>query len=1164
MTRRPSAVVLALVLAVPCAVAAATAVPPSATQVPGRVILRLSQALAPQMQAAIARGRGAVSPSGSPALDVLMRRHAATGMRAPFAARATQAVLAARFPRRAARAMPGTPALERIFVLELASDLDVEQAAREYAQLPGVVWAEPDRIAHAVLLPNDPFFASSGSWGQPYRDLWGLLIIGAPSAWDVTRGAGVLVAISDTGVDAAHPDLAARMWTNPGEVPGNGIDDDGNGFIDDIHGWDAVHEDGDAFDDNGHGTHVAGTVAAAGNNALGVVGVAWEASVMAVKGLGAGGSGSHLDLAEGIVYAVDNGADVINASWGGFGSQLMTDTVAAAHAAGVIFVAAAGNGASDVATFSPANIHEAIAVAASDHTDQLAGFSNFGTKIDVAAPGGGDAAPPADQPSRSILSLRSSGSQFSSSLNVSSLYTRLSGTSMAAPHVSGAAALILAAHPEFNPEQVRQALRVSADDIAAPGFDVDSGHGRLNVDRAVRLTNVLSVDIASPAPGTQVSGVVTISGTAGGTGFVEYILDYGNLFWHPIAGPLATPVESGVLATWDVANVPDSTYTLRLRARNTEGLWFEDRVSVVIDSVDITSPSREDVVGVGGAPIEVRGTAAGASFLSYLVQYRVIEPNLTVGSWTAAGVTLPGGGTTRVSNGLLATIDPGVLAGPRDIDVRLRVDVGPLDLLDVVEHVVADPTLRPGWPKRVAPLGAPVSPSVTLADLDGNGGKEILLVADSQIVVLRADGSDLPGWPRTPAVGYLYSSAPPSVADVDGDSVPEVVTPTTRGVEVRHADGTLLTEIPTPGYPPQGTIALADLDGDGQRDMIFSAHISVRGLRLDGSSLPGFAITRGCSPVGPCYEDEVAVGDVEGDGDLELAVIATDARGKQYLDVHDADATRRPRFPRKISHRQRVIDNAPIMVDVDGDGALEVGFNDDSSSVSAYTGGGSKRRFPRRSKLPEWEQKARPTFHSAQEPLSAGDLDGDGIPELLVAQSFPETLLKRGDPPLTLPPPYLGQDYLVALKTVSGPYPSVFSQSFFYPRAEKAYGPGTAAIGDIDGDGQQDSVIGSGTCAYWGFVDDFDLRRCYTVYAFRPDGSLLPGFPKPTAKAGKSKLATPALGDLDGDGLKEIVWVNDNNDVLVWTIPGTPGPENVQWPMFRHDPAHTGALPANP
>src|SRR5262249_23738821 len=155
----------------------------------------------------------------------------------------------------------------------------------------------------------------------------------------VARGAGVVIAVVDTGVDFTHPDLAANAWVNPGEIPGNGIDDDGNGYVDDVHGWDFANDDADPDDDYGHGTHVAGTAAAVGNNGVGIVGIAWESRVMAVKGISASGSGFVSDLAAGIVYAAENGARVINASWGGSHSQVIDDAIAFAHAAGVVFVA---------------------------------------------------------------------------------------------------------------------------------------------------------------------------------------------------------------------------------------------------------------------------------------------------------------------------------------------------------------------------------------------------------------------------------------------------------------------------------------------------------------------------------------------------------------------------------------------------------------------------------------------------------------------------------------------------------------------------------------------------------------------------------------------------------------------------------------------------------
>jgi subtilisin family serine protease len=197
------------------------------------------------------------------------------------------------------------------------------------------------RVGRPDLAANDPFLSSSGSWGQPYADLWGILRVRAPEAWDLSQGEGVIAAVVDTGIDAEHPDLAANLWVNPGEDRNgngridpedeNGVDDDGNGFVDDLHGFDFANSvdangdgdyddpgdvsDADPFDDFGHGTHVAGTIAAVANNGIGVAGVAPRARLMALKGFRTGGSTPDAVLARAMVYAADNGARVINNSW---------------------------------------------------------------------------------------------------------------------------------------------------------------------------------------------------------------------------------------------------------------------------------------------------------------------------------------------------------------------------------------------------------------------------------------------------------------------------------------------------------------------------------------------------------------------------------------------------------------------------------------------------------------------------------------------------------------------------------------------------------------------------------------------------------------------------------------------------------------------------------
>ena len=198
-----------------------------------------------------------------------------------------------------------------------------------------MLYAEPNYIYHASVIPNDPLF------GQ----LYGMDKILAPSAWGVSSASpNTIVAVIDSGVEYTHSDLAGNIWTNQAEKNGSvGVDDDGNGYIDDIYGYDFFNYDGSPMDDNSHGTHVAGTIGAVGNNNTGVAGICWNVQIMAVKFLNADGAGTLADAASAINYAVQMGAKVMNNSWGGGGySQVLRDAIVGAHNAGVIFVAAAG------------------------------------------------------------------------------------------------------------------------------------------------------------------------------------------------------------------------------------------------------------------------------------------------------------------------------------------------------------------------------------------------------------------------------------------------------------------------------------------------------------------------------------------------------------------------------------------------------------------------------------------------------------------------------------------------------------------------------------------------------------------------------------------------------------------------------------------------------
>ena len=346
---------------------------------------------------------------------------------------------------------------DRTRLIHLNRGLSVEDAVRRAKEDPRVEYAEPDYFVYAMdTLPNDPLF----------NQMWGLSPAGcsicdpgqqtpnidATKAWDITTGSDDVVAVVlDTGVELQHEDLSANAWVNPGEIAGNGADDDGNGFADDIHGWNFFSGNNSTFIDASqdfHGTHVAGSIGAVGNNGIGVTGVAWHVKIMALKFLGGPqGKGSTSNAVRGIYYAIDmrnRGVNVrvINASWGGGSeSQSLRQAIADANQAGILFVCAAGNSGENIddpldfpAAYS-IDQPNAVSVAAITQGGFLASFSNFGHKsVSVAAPG------------VSIFS------------TYPGTYAALNGTSMSTPYVSGIAVLLWSHEPTLTPPEVKQRI----------------------------------------------------------------------------------------------------------------------------------------------------------------------------------------------------------------------------------------------------------------------------------------------------------------------------------------------------------------------------------------------------------------------------------------------------------------------------------------------------------------------------------------------------------------------------------------------------------------------------------------------------------------------------------------------------------------------------------
>jgi subtilisin family serine protease len=374
------------------------------------------------------------------------------------------------------------PELNRIFrlQLQLAQGQSLEEAVAAYANNPDVEYAELNYVVSICASPNDPLYPlqwSLNNIGQGYPEGSGYKPapgmpdrdIDAAEAWEKSTGiSDVIVAVLDTGVDYSHRDLDDNMWVNEAELNGDvGVDDDENGYIDDIYGYDFVNDDNDPLDDNGHGTHCSGTIAAEGDNGLDIAGVCWDARIMALKFLGASGGGNDADAAEAFYYAVENGADVISNSWGGyFGSQILEEAINYAYSGGVVVAASAGNTYSNVPTY-PASYDHVIAVAATDSDDERAVFSTYGDWVEIAAPG------------LDILSLRAGGTSLGAVYD--EFATVASGTSMSCPHVSGAAAMLLSVEPGISVDQLQDALMETADPIEP----VVCISGRLNLYGAI-------------------------------------------------------------------------------------------------------------------------------------------------------------------------------------------------------------------------------------------------------------------------------------------------------------------------------------------------------------------------------------------------------------------------------------------------------------------------------------------------------------------------------------------------------------------------------------------------------------------------------------------------------------------------------------------------------
>ncbi len=654
-------------------------------------------------------------------------------------------------------------------LVKLPRGADLHRALKSYRDQQDVLYAEPNYLVEhtsviisnpgtppPAVIPNDPSFPSQWNLhntgqngGTPGAD------IKAAEAWSITTGSNdVVVAVIDSGIDYTHQDLAANMWRNEADCNNNGIDDDGDGYVDDCYGIDTFNDDSDPMDDYNHGTHVAGIIGAVGNNNLGVVGVNWNIRMMACKFLGAEGYGTVADAIDCLEYVgamKDRGVNIVatNNSWGAYGfSQALYDAIDAHRSRGILFIAAAGNGnlSNDLYPAYPASyfLPNVISVAATDNLDKKSWYSDYGNRsVYVGAPG------------NEILSIAPGNA-----------YATLAGTSMAAPHVAGVAALLKAQLPDRDWKTIKNLIIAGGDTIpslvnATVSGSRVSAYGSLTCSnssiagrvwpRKERFTTgiapvklaVLNIKCGSP------NGAVTVTvsptnerisladdglgadPTAGdGIYSGEWVPPSGGLF------TLAFPNNDLITITVDTDLEPG----FPVKTLHTPGTFHAGpALHTLVGNIDATANSEIIVTGLALGPLYVWRSDGSP-----------------VSAWVTDDLTDPVyPALAELSKDSLGLEVVSACWGPEG----LAAYAGGRDSL-------------PGWP---IPFGASTPPSA--ADIDGDGLDEVFLGGDVSLpYAFRRDGSALPGWPPRYDLHASQERHTPAIADLDGDGKLEIVT----------------------------------------------------------------------------------------------------------------------------------------------------------------------------------------------------------------------------------------------------------------------------------------------------------------------------------------------------------------------------------------------------
>ncbi len=783
-----------------------------------------------------------------------------------------------------ARGAVTSEALAQTFVATFTSRRERDDAWAQLANHPDVAYAEPVVPIHLeeVAGLESASAGRRGSGTEPgdalYPEQWALERIGMPRVWASGTGTpGITVGVVDTGVALDHPDLSPNLAINAAEAGGlAGVDDDGNGFADDIYGWDFMAGAPNPDDGHGHGTHVAGIIGAASDGAFGIVGVTWDVGIIPVKMFTDRGKSTNLAGAQGIVYAVERGADIVNLSWGTPSySQAILDAVRFAEERGVILVSSAGNAAQAVTEYYPAALDPVITVGASTPQDRPANFSNRGVRIDLVAPG------------TNVLSAWRD------------THHTLSGTSQAAPHVAGVCAHYLSRYPNATPRQVRAALKSTAVDVGARNWDPVTGVGRLNAPAALAMVDPPIAQLRTPRSLDAVGGgAIVCSGDVEGSATTGYLAIGQGV--NPSRWGILREVGPGtdqVFATVDARTLAEGEYTVLLAVEDVAGRQSEDRRLIWIDRAPPELVRYEPLDVLDGGRFRQRVRLVTSERVR--VELKIREAQSQVPFETLA---IPDFQTRHTFD----LVDR--LPGHHDVQVHLTDLAGQTTLAPeagVFERqllpLIDIPTDR--FHETAVIVGFEFG---VVADLDGDGWPEILGEQraagepEGDLVLYGFQGGG-PTQLRRP--GPQIRGLPVAAGDLNGDGRPEVavlggMSPET-GMSTLTVYADLLQTEPRIVFERADAsrrykARIADVNGDGLSELLYA---------LGGTSvLQALTFATGNATPVPLEFDgpaprvaEFALGDFDADGLTELAmgtgrgnVVVLEERGGGFVETFNA------------------------------------------------------------------------------------------------------------------------------------------------------------------------------------------------------------------------------------------------------------------------------------